>query len=578
MVGVSVYNEIKTKRFEVSMEKKWWQQSVGYQIYPRSFYDSNNDGIGDLKGIIQKLDYIEKLGVNLVWICPFYRSPMDDNGYDVSDFYDVDPLFGTLDDAKELIHQAHSKNIKVILDLVMNQTSDEHPWFIESRKNKTNDKRDWYIWQDGKLDKNNELHPPTNWASFFEGSCWNYDERTNQYYMKIFSDKMPDLNWENTQLRQAMKNMAKWWLDLGVDGFRIDAVAHLAKDLSFEDSTMKVDHLGYAQDWGKFSNRDRLFDYLAEFHDDVLQHYDCVTVGEVGGGANIKDAVRYAGYQSKGFNMVFNFDHCWHKPARDDMGKTVGELSVDVVGLKQTLSRWINDSKDNVWIPHYWLNHDHPRVMSHYGDPTNHFKSSGKMLGMILLSLPGTPFIYNGEEIGMTNVDYSSVDDYRDVWVRNFVKDAKSRMSNEQILRHLQRTSRDNARTPMQWDDSLYAGFSEHSPHQKVVGNYKEINVKKQMDDPTSIFSMYQSMIQLRLHSKYSDVLIYGDYTLLYQDHPQLFVFTRYNNNHKLMVIANFSNKHVDFLQDINKDSIVVNNYTEISETLRPYQCVIVEV
>ena len=248
------------------MKKTWWQQSVGYQIYPRSFYDSNNDGVGDIKGIIKKFDHILNLGVNLLWICPFYQSPMDDNGYDVSDFYKVDPLFGTLNDFKELLKLAHSHDIKIILDLVMNQTSDEHPWFVESRQNRNNLKRDYYIWQDPKIDEHGNKLPPNNWASFFGGSCWNYDQQTDQYYMKIFSDKMPDLNWENKHLRLAMFEMATWWLDLGVDGFRVDAIAHLAKDITFEDSTMPLNEDGFAPDWKRFSNRNRLFDYLADFH------------------------------------------------------------------------------------------------------------------------------------------------------------------------------------------------------------------------------------------------------------------------------------------------------------------------
>lgn len=559
------------------MKKKWWKESVGYQIYPRSFFDSNNDGVGDLPGIIQKMDYIEDLGVNLLWICPFYESPMDDNGYDVSDFYNVDPLFGTLEDAQRLIDEAHQRGIKVILDLVMNQTSDEHPWFIESRKDKTNPKRDWYIWRDGKMDENNNLLPPTNWGSFFEGSCWKYDETTNQYFMKIFSDKMPDLNWENKELRTAMKNMAKWWLDCGVDGFRIDAVAHLAKDTSFEDSTLPLLPSGYAPDWKKFSNRDRLFDYLAEFHNDVLMHYDCVSIGEVGGGASIDEAIRYAGYDKKGFNMVFNFDHCWFKPTMDDEGKTLGDLPIDVVGLKKNFTKWIKGSFNKTWIPQYWLNHDHPRVMSQYGDPLHHFKASGKLLGMILLTLPGTPFIYNGEEIGMTNVDYDSLNDFNDVWAKNYIRDAKVRLSETQILRHLSRTSRDNARTPMQWNDGLYAGFSKVKPHQKVVGNYKMINVANQQEDPDSILAMYQKLIQLRLHSQYSECLVYGLYELDYEEHPTLFVYSRKTDKIHIKVIANFSSKRTPFSEIISDKDIIINNYSTLEKgTLMPYQALII--
>ena len=268
------------------MEKNWWHTSVGYQIYPRSFYDSNNDGVGDLRGIIEKLDYLNELGVNLLWICPFYKSPMDDNGYDVSDYYEVDPLFGSFEDAKELIEKAKQRGIRIILDLVMNQTSDEHPWFVESRSSLDHPKRDFYIWKDPKYNEDGQRIPPNNWASFFGGTCWNFDELTNQYYMKIFSNKMPDLNWENEAMRTAMYDMASYWLDLGVDGFRIDAIAHLAKDLTYTDSDMALNEDGVAPDWKKFSNRPRLFEYLHEFNERVLSNYDIVTVGEVGGGAN----------------------------------------------------------------------------------------------------------------------------------------------------------------------------------------------------------------------------------------------------------------------------------------------------
>lgn len=547
-------------------------ETVGYQIYPRSYKDTNGDGVGDLPGIIEKLDYIARLGVNLIWICPIYKSPMDDNGYDVSDFYNVDPLFGTLDDARELIRESHARGIRVILDLVMNQTSDEHPWFVESRSSKDNQKRDWYIWRDGKTDRKGNLLPPNNWASFFEGSCWNYDAQTDQYYMKIFSNKMPDLNWENPELRKAMADMAKWWLDLGVDGFRVDAIAHLAKDTSYKDSTMPVEPGHYAPDWRKFSNRDRLFDYLAEFHDEVLTHYDCVTVGEVGGGANVEEAERYAGYKTKGFNMVFNFDHCWKNGAFGDEGRTVGKLTTDVIDLKKTFERWILGSEGKVWMPQYWLNHDHPRVVSQYGDTQQYHRESAQMLGAVLLTLPGTPFIYNGEEIGMTNVDYESVDDFNDVWVRNYVPSARKRISEERILTHLRRASRDNARTPMQWDDSEHAGFTTGKPHLKVVGNYKWINVKQQESDDHSVLSMYRRLIRLRLHSDLKEVLIYGKFALVQKEHPDIFAYRRFDEIDEVLVIANFREHTVNFTYETNKYQLVLSNVENTSNEFLPYE------
>lgn len=558
------------------MEQKWWQTSVGYQIYPRSFYDSNNDGVGDLRGIIQKLDYLDDLGVNLLWICPFYKSPMDDNGYDVSDYYSVDPLFGTFEDAKELITQAKAKGIRVILDLVMNQTSDEHPWFVESRQSKDNPKRDFYIWQDPKFNELGERIPPNNWASFFGGSCWNFDEHTNQYYMKIFSNKMPDLNWENEEMRKAMYEMTRFWLDLGVDGFRIDAIAHLAKDLSFEDSTMELNEDGVAPDWKKYSNRPRLFDYLAEFHDEVLSKYDIVTVGEVGGGADVDDAKNYAAYTTKGFNMVFNFDHCWYNGAWDDFGRTQGKLDVDVVGLKKRMNHWIEGSLPHMWMPHYWLNHDHPRVMSQYGDPEHFHRESGSMLGMILLALPGTPFIYNGEEIGMTNVDYEDVNDFRDVWVKNFMAEAVKRHPYEQIMNHLRRTSRDNARTPMQWTSEPHGGFTQGVPHQKSVSNYPTINVASQQQDPMSIFGRYKAMIHLRKDSEYTQTLVYGSFEMLEPLDPQLYAYKRVGDKN-LVLIANFSQEKKDISHMNLSGKVVLNNYDTYSDILLPYQAVLIE-
>lgn len=559
------------------MEKNWWHTSIGYQIYPRSFYDSNNDGVGDLRGIIEKLDYLNELGVNLLWICPFYKSPMDDNGYDVSDFYQVDPIFGSLEEAKELIEKAKQSGIRIILDLVMNQTSDEHPWFVESRSSLDNSKRDFYIWKDPKYNEDGQRMPPNNWASFFGGTCWNFDELTNQYYMKIFSNKMPDLNWENEAMRNAMYDMASYWLDLGVDGFRIDAIAHLAKDLTFIDSDMSLNEDGVAPDWKKFSNRPRLFEYLHEFNDRLLSKFDIVTVGEVGGGANVEDAYKYAGYDQKGFNMVFNFDHCWYNGAWDDFGRTTGKLAIDVIGLKTKINEWIEGSANKMWIPHYWLNHDHPRVMSQYGDPEQYHRESGSMLGMLLLSLPGTPFIYNGEEIGMTNVDYTDVDDFRDVWVKNFLIEASKRTPTEQLMNHLRRTSRDNARTPMQWNHHPHGGFTQGVPHQKSVSNYDRINVESQINVSNSIFGMYKSMIRLRKKSDYTQTLVYGDFELIEKKDSQLFAFRR-SGEKTLIFIANFSDQVKDVSHLGLAGNIVINNYEDLTSILQPFQALLIEV
>jgi len=560
------------------MERKWWMSAVGYQIYPRTFYDSNNDGIGDLKGIIQKLDYIHDLGVNLIWIGPFYRSPMDDNGYDVSDFFDVDPVFGTLEDARELLSEAHKRDIKVVLDLVLNHTSDEHEWFMESRSSLNNPKRDYYIWQKGKVDKEGKLVPPNNWGSFFEGSAWNYDETTKEFYMKIFSNKMPDLNWDNPKLREEMYRVARYWLDLGVDGFRVDAIAHLARDLSFEDSTLPLNIHGVAPDWSKFSNRPELFTYINEFHDKVLSQYDCMTVGEVGGGARIESGLGYAAYDARAFNMAFNFDHCWETSQVLDPITNQMKNVTNVKHLKEIFNYWIEGMKNKGWLPQYWLNHDHPRVINQYGDPIHYHRESGSMLGMVLLTLPGTPFIYNGEEIGMTNVDYIDVNDFNDVWVKNNVSKLLEHDSMENVLDRLRRTSRDNARTPMQWSDEPYAGFSKSNPIQKVISNYVQINVKNQLLDEHSILKSYQKLIHLRRFSEYSDVLIFGQFKLVNELNEDVFAFDRWNEHKKVRIIANFRPYSVHFDQPDGK--LIYSNYERESSyghELKPFEALMIE-
>lgn len=560
------------------MERKWWMSAVGYQIYPRTFYDSNNDGIGDLKGIIQKLDYIHDLGVNLIWIGPFYKSPMDDNGYDVSDFFDVDPVFGTLEDARELLSEAHKRDIKVVLDLVLNHTSDEHEWFMESRSSLNNPKRDYYIWQKGKVDKEGKLVPPNNWGSFFEGSAWNYDETTKEFYMKIFSNKMPDLNWDNPKLREEMYRVARYWLDLGVDGFRVDAIAHLARDLSFENSTLPLNIHGVAPDWSKFSNRPELFTYINEFHDKVLSQYDCMTVGEVGGGARIESGLGYAAYDARAFNMAFNFDHCWETSQVLDPITNQMKNVTNVKHLKEIFNYWIEGMKNKGWLPQYWLNHDHPRVINQYGDPIHFHRESGSMLGMVLLTLPGTPFIYNGEEIGMTNVDYTDVNDFNDVWVKNNVSKLLEHDSMENVLDRLRRTSRDNARTPMQWSDEPYAGFSKSNPIQKVISNYVQINVKNQLFDEHSILKSYQKLIHLRRFSEYSDVLIFGQFKLVNELNEDVFAFDRWNEHKKVRIIANFRPYSVHFDQPDGK--IIYSNYERESSyghELKPFEALMIE-
>lgn len=542
--------------------KQWIKECVGYEIYPRSFFDSNHDGMGDIQGIIQKLDYLEKLGVNLLWIGPFYPSPLDDNGYDVSDFKNVDQQLGTLDDIKLLIKKAHQKGMRIIFDYVMNQTSDEHPWFIESSQSTDNVKRQYYIWAKGK----NNHRPPNNWASFFGGPAWKYDAKTDEYFMKIFSDKMPDLNWSNPQVRSEMFDVAKFWLDLGADGFRMDAIAHLAKDMTLTDSRKKVVD-GVAADWSKFSNRPMLYEYLRELNQTVLSKYDCVTIGEVGGGAKIKDALQYVNHQRSAIDMVFNFDACWC--LKEDK-------TVDVLQLKRVLNYWITESiKHQIYCPQYWLNHDHPRVISQYGS-MNYWQQSGKALALLLLSLYGLPFIYNGEEIGMTNALYEELSDYKDVSSQNYIALNQHRLTKTQLMNHLRLNARDHGHLPMQWSDKMYAGFSQCEPYLKVNPNYERINVAHQMADPHSIFNFYKAMIELRRHSIYRDILIEGDFTLVESNHEQIVGFKRTYQQKSLVVLVNLSEQVATYQ---TQDGVIVisNLDAHQPQQLAPYEAVIME-
>ena len=564
----------------MTIERKWWKESVGYEIYIKSFFDSNNDGIGDIRGIIEKLDYLKELGVNLLWLCPFYKSPMDDNGYDVSDFYDIAKEYGTLDDVKELISKAHQKNIKIIADLVLNHTSDEHPWFIESRKSRNNPYRNYYIWRKPKYVFGKEVEP-TNWASFFGGSCWQKDEQTGDYYMKIFSRKMPDLNWKNPDLRNDIYKMAKWWLDMGIDGFRVDAVAHLGRG-SFADSKMESEDK-YKPDWRKFSNLPVLHSYLKELNQNLSSNRDIMTVGEVGGGATIKEALRYSGENSNELNMVFNFDHNWCNNCWD--ASSFDEIKVDLMQLKDQFKKWQLGLYGKSWAPIYWLNHDHPRVMTTYG---NYKKPnlSGKMLATSLYFMWGTPFIYNGEEIGMTNYPFSKLEEFHDVQVftKYKIEVENGNMPKELYIAKNSITSRDNARTPMQWSNKEYGGFSQAKPWMNVNPNYVDVNVESQINDPNSLFSYYKKVIDIRLHSKYSDTLIYGKYNPVFESHERVYAYERSLSRSKLLVLCNFFDEENQIdLSDYQLKNTIISNYDDkiINDgiiTLRPYEAVLFEV
>ncbi len=561
------------------MVKKWWMESVGYQIYPKSFYDSNGDGIGDLNGITEKLEYLHDLGINLIWIGPFYDSPMDDNGYDVRDFYKVYEPFGTLDDVKQLIKRAHELDIKVIFDYVLNHTSDEHEWFVEARKNKDNPYRDYYIWHDGKTVDGKRIEP-TNWGSFFGGSAWCYDETSDSYYMKIFSDKMPDLNWKNSKVREEMMNIGQFWLDLGIDGFRIDAVSHLDR-APFED--IDDDTHQYPLDWHKFSNLPKVHDYLKELHQNLFKPNQALTIGEVGGQASIENALNYASFDAHELSMVFNFDHNWCNNISDVTHPK--HLEVDVIQLKRVFKKWQDAFKEKGWLPLNWFNHDQPRLMSHYG----HYKyqlASGKMLATVIHMMRGTPFIYQGEEIGMTNYPFEDVRQFDDQSsIAHYWYVLKHESDNpEYALKKAAMRSRDNARTPMQWNRSWSAGFTEGIPWFYVHPNYKKVNVEKNMATKDSLYHHYRQLIELRRHSTYHNVITYGSLTYLDLDDKDHLTYLRTLDDKCLLVINSFSKYKTTYdLSAYDIKHIVLSNYpkTKINQDqihLKPFESIVLEV
>lgn len=558
--------------------KKWWMESVGYQIYPKSFYDSNNDGIGDLNGITQKLPYLSDLGVNLIWICPFYDSPMDDNGYDVSDFFNVAKDFGTIDDFKLLLKRAKELNIRVILDFVLNHTSDEHPWFIESRSSLDNPKRDYYIWQKGRIINNKEL-PPTNWGSFFSGSAWQKDELTNEYYMKIFSKKMPDLNWTNQKVREEMLNVGKWWLDLGVDGFRIDAVSHLQKDDFTDSSYGKCDEV--VLDWDRFSNLPNVHKYLKELNEGLFSKYDALAIGEVGGAASIESGLNYSSFKSNQLSMVFNFDHNWCNNLNSI--NNYDELKINLRDLKNVFNNWQNAFAEKGWLPLNWLNHDQPRLMSHYGNK-KYFVESAKTLATALYLMRGTPFIYQGEEIGMTNYPFTKMSEFRDVSSFGHYQRLNPNLTEAEKVWEVNKTSRDQARTPIQWDSSNYGGFSKVKPWININPNYQEINVYNNLNDKNSILNHYKKVIKLRSEGKYKDLFIYGKYKQLDLENENIYIYERALENDLALVISSFSENNITYsLPNYSIEKVILSNYESYqiennSINLKPYQSIVLKV
>lgn len=553
------------------MDKKWWKEGVAYQAYVRSFKDSDGDGIGDLKGLIEKLDYLKELGVDILYLNPINKSPNDDNGYDISDFRDIMDEFGTLADFDSLVDGLHKRGMKLIMDLVINHSSDEHPWFQESRKSKDNPYRDYYIWHKGKDGK-----APNNWGSFFGGSAWEYDEATEEYYLHIFSKKQPDFNWKNENLRAAIKDMIKYWINRGVDGFRMDAINHLGKDESFPDGIINEgqvygDFLKYVQ------NLPVVHDYLKELRRDVFNTGYHVVIGETGG-IGYHNAYTYTGTDKGELDFTFHFDFHSLGKGKNDWERQPIDLIRDI---KKKMTGWQVRPESEGWCPLFYSNHDTTRTVSRLGDDKNYWKESAKMLVTLQFTQKGTPFIYNGDEIGMTNAWDYQLENYRDVSVFNKHTDlVKSGIvSEENYLKGLHYMSRDNTRTPMQWDNSNNAGFTTGQPWIKVNSNFEEINVKNELEDPASILNYYKAVIALR---KNNEVLVYGDFEELNKENREIYSYIRTLNGERMLIIINFFGGEPVFKLpediEIKNAQLLLVNYDACSEEgisdikLRPYE------
>ena len=517
------------------MEKKWWKESVVYQIYPKSFKDSNGDGVGDIRGIIQKLDYLIELGVNVLWISPMLESPQDDNGYDISDYRRIYKEYGNMEDYEELLSEAHKRDIRILMDLVVNHTSDEHNWFVESRKSKDNPYRDYYIWKDPVNGKE-----PNNWGGAFGGSAWEYDPQTQMYYLHLFSKKQPDLNWENEKVRQEVYDMMTFWCEKGIDGFRMDVISMISKDQTFPDGEMNNSLYG---DFGPYCvHGPRVHEFLQEMNREVLSRYDIMTVGETSG-VTIEEAQKYAGEAGKELNMVFQFEHVDN--GSGDYGKWTTE-KYDFKEFKRIMIKWQEELQGKAWNSLFLGNHDQPRSVSRFGNDNPAYReTSAKMLATCLHMMQGTPYVYQGEELGMTNVYFDKLEDYRDIESINFFTELTEAglMTPEYMMKCLMLRSRDNARTPMQWDDSEQAGFTDGESWIKVNPNYKEINAAQQLEDPNSIFYYYQKLIRLR---KEKDIIVYGGFEPLYRDDEQIFAYIRRQKQEKLLTVCNFSDKNAE--------------------------------
>lgn len=548
------------------MNKNWWKEAVAYQVYPRSFNDTNNDGIGDLPGVIEKLDYLKDLGIDVIWLSPMYKSPNDDNGYDISDYQDIMDEFGTMEDFDRLLKGVHDRGMKLILDLVVNHTSDEHPWFIESKSSKDNPKRDWYIWADPKDDGSE----PNNWESIFNGSTWQFDETTNQYYFHLFSKKQPDLNWDNPEVRESVFNMMNWWFEKGIDGFRVDAITHIKK--TFEAGDLPVpEGKKYAPAFDVDMNQPGIQNWLQEMKDESLSQYDIMTVGEANG-VNPDNAEEWVGEDKGKFNMIFQFEHLglW----------STGDSQFDVKSYKEVLNRWQKRLEGIGWNALFIENHDQPRRVSTWGNDKDYWFESATSHAVVYFLQQGTPFIYQGQEIGMTNYPFESIETFNDVAVRNEYQIVKEQGGDvDQLLNKYRMENRDNSRTPMQWSDSTNGGFTEGKPWFPVNPNYKDINVAHQLEDEHSVLNFYKKLIQLK---KSHEIYTYGQFDLIDAENENVFAYTRQLEGKTVVVAGNLTDKQSSLTLpfDIDEDAIKLHNYnSQLDATsLKPFEAFVAEI
>ncbi|OMP68393.1 glycoside hydrolase family 13 protein [Domibacillus epiphyticus] len=548
------------------MQKKWWKEAIAYQIYPRSFMDSNGDGIGDIQGIILKLDYLKDLGIDVIWVCPMFESPNDDNGYDISDYKEIMAEFGTMKDFDELLKEVHKRGMKLILDLVINHTSDDHPWFIESRSSKDSPKRDWYIWRDGK---NGE--EPNNWESIFGNSAWEYDQTTDQYYLHLFSKRQPDLNWENAEVRKALYEMVNWWLDKGIDGFRVDAISHIKKEEGLPDMPNPNDQK-YVRSFDKHMNVEGIQLFLQELKEETFAKYDIMTVGEANG-VTVRDIEDWVHEEGGKFNMVFQFEHL-------ELWNAKSKTGLDIQGYKEIMTRWQKVLEGKGWNALFIENHDKARIVSTWGNDKEYWRESATAFAAVYFLMQGTPFIYQGQEIGMTNVQYDSIDDYNDIRTKNMYRlGTAAGIHHDEMMEIIWASSRDNSRTPMHWSAGENGGFTTGTPWIKVNENYKNINVESQLLDENSILHFYKKMIQMK---KKNDVFTYGTYQLLLEEDTRVYAYTRTLNEEKAIVIANLTDRPVPVRKmegiTFHYKHLMLNNYPVPEENppggliLSPYE------